>query len=76
MTRKRAIKLLMPVNRSGERTAVQDLMRIPRFQGKTNEEKVDDILINYSFFAILEGSYYNAFRAMNLRDRLNGGWRK
>ena len=76
MTRKRAIKLLMSVNRSGERTAVQDVMRLPQFQGKTNAEKVDDILLNFAFFAMLDGSSFNAFRAMNLRERLNGGWRK
>ena len=76
MTRKRAIKLPMSVNRSGERTAVQDVMRLHQFQGKTNAEKVDDILLSFAFFAMLNGSSFNALRAMNLRDRLNGGWRK
>lgn len=76
MTRKRAIKLLMSVNRSGERTAVQDVMRLPQFQGKTNAEKVDDILLNFAFFAMLDGSSFNAFRAMNLRERLKGSGRK
>lgn len=40
MTRKRAIKLLMSVDGSGERTAVQKVMENPRYHGKTNEEKV------------------------------------
>lgn len=73
MTRKRAIKLLIPVNRGGERTAVQDVMRNPRFSGRTNAERVDEILVYFAFFAAMSGAYYSAFRAMELHDRLRRG---
>ena len=76
MTRKRAIKLLMSASGAGDRTAVQDVMRDSCYFGKTNAEKVDDILRDFAFFAILDGKAYSAFRALNLRKRLKGGGRK
>lgn len=76
MTRKRAIKLLMSVSGAGDRTAVQDVIRDPCYFGKTNAEKVDDILRDFALFAIFDGCGYTAFLAMNLRERLKGGGRK
>lgn len=76
MTRKRAIKLLVSVSRAGNRTEMEDVMRDSCYFGKTNAEKVDDILRDFTFVDIWDGKAYIAFRALNLRERLKGGGRK
>ena len=73
MTRKRAIKLLMSVNDSGERTEVQKVMEHPRYHGKTNAEKVRMIARDFAVCSYLEGSIYYSFRAVELYRRVKGG---
>lgn len=55
MTRKRAAKLLMSVTAGGERVFVGKVMDLDLYNGKTNKEKLVSILLDFAFFAEVQG---------------------
>lgn len=55
MTRKRAAKLLMSVTSGGERVNVGKLMDLDRYKGKTNKEKLVNILVDLMLLARVYG---------------------
>lgn len=64
MTRKRAAKLLMSLTTGGERVYVGKLMDLDRYKGKTNKEKLVNILVDLMLLAGVYG------------DEKTANWRK
>ena len=71
VTRKRAAKLLMSVTTGGERVYVGKLMDLDRYKGKTNKEKLVNILWDLSAYCEAIGDREAAWRSetilMNVR---------